>query len=66
VLAAILVAVWILVFGTMLKAFYHRHLLWPGQMDGAEASQRRWIGKVGDATASGINRIRSRASKAGN
>lgn len=61
VLAGLLVGVWILVFSLMLRALYCRRLLWPGAIDGAEASQQAWAGQVGDATVKGIKKIRSMA-----
>ncbi|KUJ06588.1 uncharacterized protein LY89DRAFT_406347 [Mollisia scopiformis] len=58
VMAVILVGVWLFVFGMMIRAFYLRRLLWPGEIDGAEASRRRWIGKVEEAAANGASRLR--------
>jgi tellurite resistance protein TehA-like permease len=40
VLSVMLVVVWIYVFGMMLRALALRRLLWPGEVDEAEASKR--------------------------
>ncbi|TVY75873.1 Malic acid transport protein [Lachnellula suecica] len=45
VLAVLLVLVWIGVWGMMIRALWLRRLLWPGEVDGSEASMRRWMGK---------------------
>lgn len=42
VLAGILVLVWIFVCVMMVRALWRGRLLWPGEIDGAEASLRRW------------------------
>lgn len=42
VLAVLLIIVWIFVFVMMLRSFFLKRLLWPGQLDGAEDLQRRW------------------------
>jgi tellurite resistance protein TehA-like permease len=47
VLSALLVIVWIFVFGMMVRAFILRRLLWPGEVDGAEVSRNKWAGKLG-------------------
>lgn len=57
VLACILILVWIFVWVMMIRALWKRRLLWPGEIDGAEASLRRWakqrkeakVGENGDA-----------------
>lgn len=46
VLSCLLVLVWIFVFSMMIRGLYLRRLLWPGTIDGAEASRRRWMSRV--------------------
>lgn len=49
VLGVLVVIVWIIVFCLMLRALWHRTLLWPGQISGAEAIHRRWVREGSDA-----------------
>ncbi|CZR59436.1 related to C4-dicarboxylate transport protein mae1 [Phialocephala subalpina] len=51
VMAVLLVVLWFFVFGMMIRALWLRRLLWPGEIDGAKASRRRWIAKMEDAAA---------------
>ncbi|TVY90594.1 Malic acid transport protein, partial [Lachnellula willkommii] len=44
VLACILIVVWIFVWAMMIRALWLKKLLWPGEIDGAEASLKRWTG----------------------
>lgn len=51
VMAVLLVILWIFVFGMMIRALWLRRLLWPGEIDGAEASRWRWTAKMEGAGA---------------
>jgi tellurite resistance protein TehA-like permease len=42
VMAGLLVLVWIFVFYMMVRAFLMKRLLWPGEINGAEALAERW------------------------
>jgi tellurite resistance protein TehA-like permease len=53
ILAGMLVVVWIYVFGMMLRALFLRRLLWPGEVDAAEAMRKRWVKRTGTAGGSG-------------
>lgn len=45
ILSGMLVVMWIFVFGMMLRSFFLRRLLWPGDMDGAEMMRKPWAEK---------------------
>lgn len=42
VLAGLLIAVWMFVFGMMIRAFWLKRLLWPKTMDGSNLSTKKW------------------------
>lgn len=44
VLACLLIGVWYFVWGMMIRAFWRRQLLWPGEVDGSEVSLKKWAG----------------------
>ena len=46
VLSAMLVALWLFIFYMMIRALVFKRLLWPGEIDGAEISWRKWIGQL--------------------
>ncbi|KAE8448927.1 hypothetical protein EG329_008723 [Mollisiaceae sp. DMI_Dod_QoI] len=51
VFSVILIGVWIFVFGMMIRALYLRRLLWPAEIDKAEVTRRKWVGRAEDAAA---------------
>ncbi|KAE9377459.1 hypothetical protein N431DRAFT_365249 [Stipitochalara longipes BDJ] len=42
VMAGLVVLVWIFVFYMMIRAFFKKRLLWPGEIDGSQALGERW------------------------
>lgn len=56
VLACLVILVWIFVFFMMIRAFYLKRLLWPGDIDGSEVSARMW-------RASNVPRARNHLEK---
>jgi len=42
VLAVLLIMLWLFVFGMMIRAFFHKSLLWPEARDGKPVLAKKW------------------------